>query len=90
MHDRKNISNTEKIVYMYLQNALRDGSAKNAIEGLSNSGDNYNKAIKCLKAWFHLIHQTHVQMIVDAPAIRSVVGRSCDDCMTMCNSTSVH
>ena len=29
---------------MYLQQALKDGTAKGAIEGLSHSGDNYEKA----------------------------------------------
>ena len=33
VHDRASLSNAEKIVY--LQHALKDGSAKNAIEGLS-------------------------------------------------------
>lgn len=75
VHDRKNISNAEKIVY--LQNALKDGSAKK-IEGLLNSGDNYDEAVKCLKARFdrpRLIHRTHVQMILDAPAVKEGSGK---------------
>ncbi len=34
-------------------------AARNAIEGLSHSGDNYDEAVKCLKArydWLRLIH----------------------------------
>lgn len=76
VHDRTNISNAEKIVY--LQHALKDGSTRNAIEGLSNLGDNYDEAIKCLKTWFdrpRLIHCTHVQMIVDTPAIKEGNGK---------------
>ena len=71
VHDRTNLSNAEKIVY--LQHALKDGSARNAIEGLSNSGENYDEAVKCLKSRFdrpRLIHRTHVQMIVDTPALK--------------------
>ena len=48
-----------------IQHALKDGSAKNAIEGLSHSGENYDEAVKCLKARYdrpRLIHRTHVQM----------------------------
>ena len=46
VHDRTNISNAEKLVY--LQQAIKGGSSKNAIEGLSRSGDNYDEAIDCL------------------------------------------
>ena len=47
IHERPSLSNAEKLVY--LQQALKGGSAKSAIEDLSRSGDNYNEAIKCLK-----------------------------------------
>lgn len=47
IHDRTNLSNSEKLVY--LQPALKGGSARSAIEGLSRSGDNYEEAILCLK-----------------------------------------
>ena len=76
VHERTNISNAEKIVY--LQHALKDGSAKNAIEGLSHSGDNYEEAVKCLEARFNrprLIHRTHVQMIIDVPALKEGNGK---------------
>ena len=39
VHDRSSLSDSEKLVY--LQHSLKDGSAKNVIEGLSRSGDNY-------------------------------------------------
>ena len=76
VHDRKNLSNAEKIVY--LQHALKDGSARSAIEGLSNSGDNYDEAVKCLKSRFdrpRLIHRTHVQIIVDTPPLKEGNGK---------------
>ena len=41
VHSKTNLSNAEKTVY--LQHAIKDGSAKNAIEGLSHSGVNYEK-----------------------------------------------
>ena len=42
MHSKTKLSSAEKTVY--LQQALKDGTAKGAIEGLSHSGDNYEKA----------------------------------------------
>lgn len=70
------MSNTEKIVY--LKHVIKDGSAKNAIEGLSHYGDNYDEAVECLKARYdlpRLIHRTHVQMIVDAPPLKEGSGK---------------
>ena len=37
VHDRFSLSDSEKLVY--LQHSLKDGTAKNVIEGLSLSGD---------------------------------------------------
>ena len=76
VHDRASLSNAEKIVY--LQHALKDGSAKNAIEGLSHSGEDYVEAVKCIKARFdrpRLIHRTHVQMILETPALKESSGK---------------
>lgn len=64
MHNRSNLSTTEKIIY--LKYAIKDGSVKNAIKGLSHSCDNYDKVVECLKARYdrsRLIHRTHVEMI---------------------------
>ena len=68
VHDRSNLAESEKLVY--LQHALKDGSAKQAIEGLFRSGEYYSEAIDCLQARYNrprLIHRTHVRMILDAP-----------------------
>ncbi len=75
VHNRTNLSNAEKIIY--LQHTLKDGSARSVI-GLSNSGDNYDEAVKCLKSRFdilRLIHRTHVQTIVDTPALKEGNGK---------------
>ena len=37
VHNRSDLSNTEKLVY--LQQVVKNGLAKNTIEGLSRSGD---------------------------------------------------
>ena len=76
VHDCHSLSNAEKLVY--LQQALRGGSAKGAIEGLSRSGDNYEEAIQCLKSRYdrpRLIHQAHVKTILDAPPLRDGNGK---------------
>ena len=76
MHDKETLSNAEKTVY--LQHAIKDGSASNAIEGLSHSGDNYEEAVQCLKSRYdrpRLIQRTHVQLILDTPPIKEGSGR---------------
>ena len=76
VHNKTSLSNTERTVY--LQHAIKDGSAKNVIEGLSHSGDNYEEAIECLQSCYnrpYLIQRTHVQLIVDAPPLKEGNGK---------------
>ena len=76
IHDRKDVSNTEKLVY--LRHSLKDGSAKSIVEGLSQSGDEYPEAVESLKARFNrprLIHQAHVRKIYEAPNLREGTGK---------------
>ena len=76
VHNKTSLSDAEKTVY--LQNAIKDGAARNAIEGLSHSGDNYEEAVKCLKSRYdrpRLIQRTHVQLIVDAPSMKEGSGK---------------
>ena len=73
---RADISNTEKLVY--LRHALKDGSAKNVIEGLSHSGDQYKEAIDSLKARYdrpRIIHQAHVRKIYEVPSLTDGSGK---------------
>lgn len=76
IHEKTNLSNAEKLVY--LRQALKVGTAKHLIEGLSDVGDCYAEAIECLKARFdrpRLIHQAHVKAIVEAPVVREGSGK---------------
>ena len=76
MHSKTTLSNAEKTVY--LQHAIKDGSARNAIERLSHSGDNYEEAVKCLKSRYdgpRLIQHTHVQLILNTPPIKEGSGK---------------
>ena len=47
IHSRTNLSDSEKLVY--LRHSLKDGSAKNVIEGLSRSGEYYAEAVESLR-----------------------------------------
>ena len=76
VHDRAHLSDSEKLVY--LQQSLKGGSAKSAIEGLSRSGEYYAEAIACLQSRYnrpHLIHKAHVRMILEAPSLKGGSGR---------------
>ena len=56
VHDRSNLADSEKLIY--LQQSLKNGSAKSAIEGLSRSGEYYVEAVECLKAHASFIRHT--------------------------------
>ncbi len=76
IHDRSDISGTEKLVY--LRHSLKDGSAKSVIEGLSRSGEQYPEAIESLKSRYsrpRLLHQTHVRRIYDVPSLKEGNGK---------------
>ncbi|XP_064396444.1 uncharacterized protein LOC135343372 [Halichondria panicea] len=76
VHERTTIPKEEKL--MYLQNAIKDKTAKNIIAGLTKSSDHYDEAIKCLKERYdrpRQIHQTHVRHIVEVPALRDGTGK---------------
>ena len=69
MHERNRLSNAEKLVY--LQHAIKNGSAKAAFKGLSRSGDYYLEA-NCLKSCDdrpRLIHRSHVQKNMEASSL---------------------
>ena len=76
IHSRTTLSKAEKLAY--LRNSLKNGSAKGVIEGLSESGEFYEEAIKSLKARYdrpRLIHRSHVRMIIEAPGLKDGTGR---------------
>ena len=57
----------------YLKHALKDGTTKGVIEGLSRSGDHYAEAIESLKVSYdrpRLLHQTHVYMALEAANLK--------------------
>ena len=76
VHDRSHIMDVEKLVY--LRQAVKNGSAKNAIEGLSRSGDHYSETVECLLSCYsrpRFIHRAHVCVIMDAPSLKDDSGK---------------
>ncbi len=76
IHSRTTLSDVEKLAY--LRNALKDGSAKGIIEGLSTSGEFYPEAITALKNRYdrpRLILQSHVRAILEVPDLKDGGGR---------------
>ena len=76
IHSRSDLATAEKLAY--LRNALKNGSAKNAIEGLSRSGEQYEEAVSRLKDRYdkpRLIHQAHVRKIVEIPSLKDGNGK---------------
>ena len=76
VHDRTDLSDSEKLVY--LQQALKEGSAKSVIEGLSHTGDDYQEAVKCLTTRYdrpRIIHQAHVKTILEIPPLKEGTGK---------------
>ena len=63
---------------MYLQNTIKDKSAKSLIAGLTKSSDHYDEAVRCLQERYdrpRQIHQTHVHCIVEAPPLKDGTGK---------------
>ena len=76
VHSQTKLSNTEKLAY--LKHAVKEGSARYVVEGLSGSGDHYSEAVECLRKRYdrpRLIHQAHVRAILEAPALKDGNGR---------------
>ena len=76
IHNCADLTNAEKMVY--LQNALKDNTAKRTIEGLTKSREHYEEAVKCLQTRYdrpRMVHQAHVRRIVDAPSLRDGTGK---------------
>ena len=76
VHNRMNIPKEEKL--MYLQNVIKDKTAKSLIAGFTKLSDHYDEAVKCLQERYdhpRQIHQTHVRHIVEAPPLKDGTGK---------------
>ena len=66
----------EKLVY--LQQAIKNGPTKTAIEGLSRSANHYSDVIECLRSHFdrpRLIHREHVRRITSISPLKDGTGK---------------
>ena len=61
IHGRSYLADSDKLVY--LQQSLKNCSAKSSIEGLSRSGEYYVEAVECLKARYDLPHALFIRHI---------------------------
>ena len=76
VHDCSNLTKAEKLVY--LQNSIKDKTAKGLIEGLTKSSEHNDEAVKCLLSRYdrpHIINRTHVRRIVDASSLKEGTGK---------------
>ena len=79
------LSNAEKLVCV--QRAIKKGSARAAVEGLSRSGDHCVETIDCLKSRYdhpRFINHAHVWKIMEAPSY--IMAWNCESCMTHFNN----
>ena len=63
---------------MYLQNAIKDKTAKSLIAGLTKSSNHYDEAVKCLQERYDRpsqIHQTRVCQIIEATPLKDGMGK---------------
>ena len=76
VYNHTDLSDAEKLVYLH--HAVKDGSAKHVIEGLSRTGVDYTEAVECLENCYNrprLIHQTHVKRILYLPPLKQGSGK---------------
>ena len=76
IHNNERLHDAQKFVYF--REAVKEGPAKQVIQGLSHSSGNYEEAVECLRKRYDkpcIIHQSHVKALVEAPNIRTGSGR---------------
>ena len=58
----------------YLRDAFKDGPARSRIQGLTQTAESYQEAIKCLKERYDrpsLTHREHVRSILQGPPLKA-------------------
>ena len=76
VHDKPHLGEIDKLTY--LRDALKDGPARNVIQGLTQTAESYQEAVRCLKDRYdrpRLTHREHVRSIVQAPPMKADNGR---------------
>ena len=86
VHGKPHLEEVDKLTY--LRDALKDGPAKNAVKGLTQTAESYKQAIRCLKDRYdcpRLIHLEHVCSIVHTPPLNAHNGRELRRLYDLCN-----
>ena len=85
VHDKPHLEDIDKLTY--LRDALKNGPARNVVQGLTQTAESYQEAVRCLKERYdrpRLIHREHVRNILQAPPLKACNGRElrrlCDLC----------
>ena len=76
IYSNRQLSDTDKLTY--LQQVVKNGTARDVNEGLSQAGNNYLKAVDRLRMCCNrpcLIHCVDVQAILNAPPLRNGHGK---------------
>ena len=76
VQDKPHLEEVDNLTY--LRDALKDGPARNVVQGLTQTAESYQEAIRCLKDRYdrpRLTHREHVRTIVQAPPMRADSGR---------------
>ena len=53
IHCEAGLNDNEKLMYMYLRNALNNGPARFVIQGLTRMSKSYDEVIMCLKELYN-------------------------------------
>ena len=72
IHGNTGLSDTEKLTY--LQDAHKDGPARFVIDGLTQTSESYQEAIRCLQERYdrpRLVQEEHIRSIVDAAPVKN-------------------
>ena len=76
IHSNEKLHDVQKFVY--LREAVKEGPAKQVIQGLSYLLKNCEEAVECHRRRYdkpHIIHQSHIMALVEALNIRMGSGR---------------
>ena len=76
IHSKPHLFDSDKLTF--LRKALKDGTAKNVIVGLTQTSENYNEAIRCFQKCYdrpRVLHQAHVRKIQGAFPLKTCSGQ---------------
>ena len=76
IHSNDRLHDAQKFVY--LREAVKDGSANQVIQGISHSAGSYKEAVESLRKRYdrpRIIHKNHVKALVETPHVRTGSGK---------------